>query len=241
MSEICEVGPDIFRISTYNPDFNLQFNQFLVRDEEPLLFHTGMKGMFPIVRDAVATLMDPAALRWIGFSHFEADECGSLNEWLQVAPKAQAVCILVGASVSVNDFAIREARPMMHDEVMSTGKRRFRFQQTPQVPHCWDAGLLFEETTGTLFASDLLGQNGNVEAKTTTDVLDRAREMIAGREQGPLAGYTPYTPQTDGILQGLAALEPKMLATMHGSSYEGDGGRAIRDLAVMMKEYFVKE
>jgi hypothetical protein len=121
------------------------------------------------------------------------------------------------------------------------GQRRFRFQQTPQVPRCWDAGLLFEETTGTLFASDLLGQNGNVEAKTTTDVLDRAREMIAGREQGPLAGYTPYTPQTDGILQGLAALEPKMLATMHGSSYEGDGGRAIRDLAVMMKEYFVKE
>ncbi|MGI8925953.1 MAG: MBL fold metallo-hydrolase [Tepidiformaceae bacterium] len=236
MPAISEIAPDIFRISTYIPELDMQFNQFLVRDKEPLLFHTGMKQLFPIVHEAVATLIDPAALRWVGFSHFEADECGSLNDWLAVAPQAQAVCSLVGAMVSVNDFATREARPMMHDEVLVTGARRFRFRQTPHVPHCWEAGLLLEETTGTLFASDLFHQLGDVEASTTQDLVDRARRTLVEYQAGPFANYMPYTTHTGEILEGLARLEPKLIATMHGSSYEGDGGRAMRDFATMMSE-----
>jgi flavorubredoxin len=236
MSQISEVAPDIFRISTYVPEIDLQFSQFLVRDREPLLFHTGMKALFPLVRDAVATLIDPATLRWIGFSHFEADECGSLNDWLEVAPNAQAVCSLVGAMVSVNDFAIRDARPMHHDEVLVTGERRFRFRQTPHVPHCWEAGLLFEETTETLFASDLFHQGGDLEPLTTHDVIGRSRETLVAYQAGPLANYMPYTTQTAAILEGLATLKPKRIATMHGTVYEGDGERAMRDFAGMMRE-----
>ena len=106
---VTEIAPDLYRISTYIPEIDLQFNQFLIKDEEPLLFHTGMRVLFPAVREAVATIIDPATIRWISFSHFEADECGSLNEWLQIAPNAQAVCSLVGALVSINDFALRPA------------------------------------------------------------------------------------------------------------------------------------
>jgi flavorubredoxin len=238
---ITEIAPDLFRISSFVPEINLQFNQFLARDEEPLLFHTGMKGMFPLVRDAVATLIDPATLRWIGFSHFEADECGSLNEWLSIAPKSTAVCSLVGAMVSVNDFAIREARPMQQDEVLVTGKNRFRFRQTPQVPHCWEAGLMFEETNATLLCSDLFTHFGQVEPLTTSDVVGRAQASLVEMEAGPLAKHMPYTPETDGIIQGLANLNPKTLATMHGSSFSGDGGRALRDLAVSLRETLAPE
>ena len=149
---VTEIAPDLYRISTYIPEIDLQFNQFLVKDDEPLLFHTGMKVMFPLVRDAVASVIDPSSIRWIGFSHFEADECGSLNEWLQTAPAAQPVCSMVGALVSINDFALRPALGMTDGEVLSTGGYRFRFLQTPHVPHCWEAGLLFEETKCTLLS-----------------------------------------------------------------------------------------
>ena len=132
-----EIAPDIFRLSLFVPEMNIQFNQFLVRDEEPLLFHTGMRQIFPEVREAVAQVIDPATLRWIGFSHFEADECGALNHWLDTAPQASPLCGFVGANVSVNDFADRPARTMNDDEVLSTGRYRFRFLATPHVPHCW--------------------------------------------------------------------------------------------------------
>jgi flavorubredoxin len=147
-----EVAPDLYRIATYVPAANLQFCQFLVKDDEPVLFHTGGRALFPLVREAVARLIDSSTLRWIGFSHFESDECGSLNEWLALAPRAQPVCSVVGALTSVNDFANRPARPLQHDEVLTTGRFRFRFRQTPHVPHCWDAGLLFEETQQTCSA-----------------------------------------------------------------------------------------
>jgi flavorubredoxin len=140
---IDEVAPDVFRISTYVPEADLQFGQFLVRDKEPLLFETGMKGLFPAVREAVAKLIDPTTVRWVAFSHFEADECGSLNEWLALAPRAQAACSLVGAIVSVDDFAMRPARQLTDGEEFTTGKRRYRFLHTPHVPHCWEAGMLF--------------------------------------------------------------------------------------------------
>jgi len=233
---VTEIAPDLFRISTYIPEFGLQFNQFLIRDDESLLFHTGMNALFPAVREAVASVIDPAQLRWIGFSHFEADECGSLNEWLRIAPQAQPVCSMVGAMVSVNDFAIRPARGMTDGEVIETGKYRFRFVQTPHVPHCWEAGHLFEETNRTLLCSDLFHQNGNVEPLTESDVTGRARQTLVDYQAGPLANYMPYTKNTDAILQGLADLKPRTIATMHGSAFAGDGEGAIRDLAVVIKE-----
>ncbi len=233
---ITEIAPDVYQIVTYAPEADLQFNQFLVKDDEPLLFHTGMNALFPAVHEAVASLIDPATLRWIGFSHFEADECGSLNQWLQLAPNAQAACSLVGAMVSVNDFAIRPAKGMTTGEVINTGKYRFRFMQTPHVPHCWEAGLMFEETNGTLLCSDLFHQSGVVEPLTTSDVIGRARQTLVDYQAGPLANYMPYTKNTDGILQSLAELKPGTIAPMHGSAYVGDGEQAIRDFAVMMRE-----
>lgn len=233
---VTEIAPDIYQIVTYVPEADLQFNQFLVKDEEPLLFHTGMNALFPLVQEAVASLIDPATLRWISFSHFEADECGSLNQWLQLAPNAQAACSMLGAMVSVNDFAIRPARGMEHGETLSTGKYRFRFLRTPHVPHCWEAGMLFEETNGTLLCSDLFHQGGVVEPMTTSDVIERARKTLIDYQAGPLANYVPYTKHTDGILQSLAELKPRTIAPMHGSAYVGNGERAIRDFAVMMRE-----
>ena len=231
-----EIAPDCYRISTYIPEINLQFNQFLLNDEEPLLFHTGMRSLFPAVRDAVATVIDPSKIRWISFSHFEADECGSLNEWLEIAPSAQAVCSMVGALVSINDFALRPAKAMNDGEVLETGQHRYRFAHTPHVPHCWEAGLLFEETNGTLLCSDLFHQNGDLEPLTESDVIDRARKTLIDYQAGPFANYMPYTKHTDGILQRLATLNPRTLAPMHGSAYAGNGGQAIRDLAVVMRE-----
>jgi len=237
MTNITEIAPEIFRINTFISDFNLGFTQFLVRDEEPLLFHTGMKGLFPIVRQAVGTLIDPSKLRWVGFSHFEADECGSLNEWQTVASDATAVCSLVGKMVSVDDFAPKNpAKGMMDGETFETGQKRYRFVSTPHVPHCWEAGMLFEETTGTLFCTDLLHQNGDVEAKTSSSVVDRARETFVEYQQGPLANYFPYTANTDGEIKRLAALKPRILATMHGSVFEGDGERELIGYAAMIKE-----
>ena len=236
MTAIDEIAPDLYRISTYNADGGLQFNQFLVRDAQPLLFHTGHKTLFPVVREAVASLIDPTTIRYIGFSHFEADECGSLNEWLALAPNAEALCSFVGAVVSINDFAIRPARALAHDEVFSTCRYRFRYRQTPHVPHCWEAGLLFEETHATLLCSDLFHQNGDVPALTESDVVAAARQTLIDYNASPFANYMPYTPNTDTILQGLADLKPRTLATMHGSTFIGDGERALRDLAVVMRE-----
>jgi flavorubredoxin len=233
---VTEVAPDCYRISTYIPEIDLQFNQFVIKDEEPLLFHTGMRSLFPVVREAVASIIDPAKLRWISFSHFEADECGSLNEWLQIAPHAQAVCSMVGAMVSINDFALRPAKGMVDGETFETGRHRFRFVQTPHVPHCWEAGLLFEETNGTLLCSDLFHQGGDVEPSTEADVIDRARKTLVDYQASPLANYMPYTKHTDGIMQKLAALNPRTITPMHGSAFGGDGAQALRDLAVVMRE-----
>src|ERR1051326_3735386 len=196
MTRVDEIAANIFRISTYVPDFNLQFNQFLVRDDQPLLFETGMKRMFPIVREAVATVVDPKSLQYVSFSHFEPDECGSLNEWLSLAPRAEAVCSIVGAMVFVNDAAVRPARGLPHDAMIETGKCRFRFKATPHLPHGWDAGFLFEETTRTLLCSDLLGHAGDTPPMTDSDVVGAFRETTrqlhafyaAHRSSDPRAG-----------------------------------------------------
>lgn len=241
MTTIHEIAPDLFRLSVYAPDYDMQFNHFLVRDEQPLLFHAGLKGMFPTLREAVTKLMDPAHLRHIAWSHFESDECGALNDWLALAPEAQPVCTLVGKIVTVDDFSIRPARGMTSEDVLSTGKYRFRFYQSPHIPHGWDAGVLFEETRKTLFCSDLFHHFGNVEPVTTSDLIEPTRQAMRQLQQGPLAGYMPYTRKTEGVLRSLAGLRPETLAVMHGSSYIGKAERLLTDLAGVIKENFDQE
>jgi flavorubredoxin len=238
MARIDEIAPNVFRISVLAPQFNLQFNHFLIRDDESLLFHAGYKAMFPEVREALVRLLNPGDIRWISFSHFESDECGALNHWLEIAPQAEAACSVVGAMVSVNDFAIRPARGLAQGEALVTGQYHFRFCSTAHMPHGWDAGVLFEETQRTLFCSDLFFHTGDVEPLTETDIVGRARAALAEMENGPLAGSVPYTPLTDSILGRLAALKPHTLATMHGSSFRGNGERALHDLTVVLRELF---
>lgn len=236
MDNVTEIADDVYRISIYVPDIKLQFNHFLVKDDEPLLFHGGLRSMFPLVREAVARLIDPAALRYIGFSHFESDECGALNHWLEIAPHAEPVCGLIGAMVSVNDFSARPARALTRDDVLNTGKRRFRFLPTPHVPHGWDAGVMFEETQRTLFCSDLFHQWENREALSTESIIERCRGALVEAEAGPFANYVPYTHHTGRVLEDLAQCQPRTLAVMHGSSFQGDCSQALRDLAKVMAD-----
>jgi flavorubredoxin len=192
--------------------------------------------MFPLLRDEVSRLIDLSTLKHIGFSHFESDECGALNHWLELAPQAQPVCGLVGALVSVNDFSIRPSRVLTRDDVLSTGRYRFRFVPTPHVPHGWDAGVLFEESQRTLFCSDLFHQWGHREPTTRADVMDRCKDALVFAESGPFANYVPYTHHTGRVLASLAELEPETIAIMHGSTYYGNGGQALRDLATVMHD-----
>ena len=182
-------------------------------------------------------MVDPASIRWIGFSHFEADECGALREWQEIAPDAMAICSFVSKVVSVDDVvAERPARALEDGEVLVTGKCRFKFLQTPHVPHAWDAGHLFEENSGTLLCSDLFHQSGDVEAVTSSDIVGRFKETLIEYQKGPFANYLPYTTKTEKILRRLAELKPKTIAPMHGSTYVGDGQSAIHDLAQVMKD-----
>jgi len=235
-AKISEIAPDVHRISIYAPDFDLEFNHFLVRDEEPLLYHAGMRGMFPVLREAVARILPPESLRWIGYSHFEVDESGALNDWLELAPRAQAVAGQIGAMVNLADFAIRPARGMEKCEVLETGRYRFRYHPTPHLPHGWDAGVLFEETRRTMFVSDLFHQGGRREPLTSDDVVARSRETVLNMQQSPLMDYVPFTPKTARLLGELAAFDPRTLAIMHGSSFDGDGATALRRLAGMFEE-----
>jgi flavorubredoxin len=235
---VTEIGPDLYRLSVYAPEFDLQFNHFLVNDDEPMLYHAGLRGMFPLLREAVAKIVDPSSLRWIGFSHFESDECGALNEWLEIAPSARPVCRDLGAMVSVDDFSARPARGLADGEHLVTGKYRFRVCRTPHLPHGWDASVMFEETHKTLLCSDLFHQVGDVEPLTTSDVVGRSVEAMKAYQAGVLADYAPYTHYTDQLFHKLAELKPQRLAIMHGSSFDGDGARALVDLAAAFKEVF---
>ncbi len=236
MAEISEIAADVYRISIYVPAVDLQFNQFLIRDEEPLLYHTGMRHQFAEVRNAVARLMDPAEIRWIGFSHFEPDECGSLNEWLGAAPRAQAVTTQVGAAVFIGDFADRPPLALDDGATMSIGRHDIRIRHTPHLPHGWDASMLFDETEGVLFCSDLLHQMGAVEATTESDVVGRYRDTLTAYQQGPFANYMPFTAHTEAYLHSLADLRPRVCAAMHGSTFIGDGARALREAGAVMRD-----
>jgi len=235
MATISAIAPDVFSICTYVEEIDLQFRQFLINDEQPLLYHTGPRRLFEDVRDAVGQILDPRALRWIAFSHFEADECGALNFWLQEAP-AQAACSANGALVSVDDYAFGRVRSLGDGETLTIGSHALRFLATPHLPHGWDAGHLYDETAGVLFCSDVLHQAGDVPATSTESRVAAARAMLDGYRGTPLDWYYPWTPQTRARLERLAALQPKVCATMHGSAYVGDGAAELRAWATMLEE-----
>jgi flavorubredoxin len=197
-----------------------------------------MRRTFPAIFEAVSRLIDPAALKWISWSHFEVDECGALNEWLARSPQAQPACGQVGAMINLQDFADRPPRGLAPGEVLATGRHQFQWIPTPHLPHGWDAGMLFETRDRILFCSDLFHQIGDLPPVTSDDVVGRYGDAIATMQQHPvLMDYMPFTPQTRRRLNELAALEPKMLAAMHGSSFIGDGAAALRAAADVMEQH----
>jgi flavorubredoxin len=229
-TRIDEIATGIYRLSTYVPDIaapaGFTFNQFLVLGDEPLMFHTGLRKMFPLNRDALARILPPERLRWIAFGHFEADECGALNEWLGVAPNATAAHGQTGVMVSLNDFADRPPRVLADGETVDLGGgKRVRFIDTPHTPHGWDAGVLFEESTRTLMCGDLFTQLGDGKALTEGDVVGPA---IAAED---LFKYSSLSPGMGTTIRGLARFSPQTLALMHGPSFAGDGAAALRALA----------
>jgi flavorubredoxin len=223
-----EIADGIYRISTFVPDITplgFTFNQFLLRAEQPLLFHTGPRAFFAPISQAVRRIVPLASLRWITFGHVESDECGSMNLWLAAAPKAEVAHGDVGVMVSLNDLADRPPRVWRDRESIELGGKRVTHLDTPHVPHCWEARVLFEETTRTLLCGDLFTHLGNGSPVTSEDIVAPA---IAAEE---VFRASAYTPGSAPAIRALAALEPKTLATMHGSSFRGDGARALRDLA----------
>ncbi len=212
MATVTEIAADVYRLTAYNPHADFQFSSFLVKDDEPVLYHTNLRGFFAEIRDGVASVLDPATIRWIGFSHFESDECGSLNDWLALAPDATPLCSFVGARTSVGDFAIRAPRVLAADERIETGSKRFRIIETKHVPHGWDASLMFEETSAVLFCSDLFGHGGEVEPIIEGDIVGRTTAYTKAQQDGPMAQSVPFTRETRGILDGLAELGPTTLA-----------------------------
>ena len=227
-TRVDEIAERIYRLSTFLPAVGpkgFTFNQFLVDADEPLLFHCGQRSLFPAVSQAVARVMDVRRLRWIAFSHIEADECGALGEWLAAAPEATVTHGAIGCAIWLNDQAPRPPRALANEEVLDLGGRRVRRLDTPHVPHCWDAGLLYEEVTGTLFTSDLFTHVGDPTALTDGDILGPAMAAEA------TFGYTAVTPTTGTTIRRLAKLRPRTLAVMHGSSFAGDAAPVLESLA----------
>ncbi len=223
-----EIAPRIYRLSTFVPEIGptgFTFNQFLLDDDEPLLFHTGHRSMFPSVREAIARVKPVEQLRWIAFGHVESDECGAMNELLAVAPHAQVAHGALGCMVSLDEMADRPPRPLADGEVIELGAMRVRHIDTPHVPHGWEARVLYEEKTGTLLCGDLFTHFGDGPALTEDDIV------------GPTAvaedafGATCLSPSTPTAIEQLAALAPRTLAVMHGSSFTGDCAGMLDGLA----------
>jgi flavorubredoxin len=228
-TNIDEIAPDVYRLSTYvdsvAPPAGFTFNQFLVKGEEPFLFHTGMRQLFPLVSEAIGRIIPVDQLRWISFAHVEADECGAMNQFLAAAPRAEVVHGPLACMVSLNDLADRPPRAM-GDEPLDIGGHVLRFLPTPHVPHNWESGLWFDETTATLLAGDLFTHVGAGPAVVESDLVEpalAAEEVFHATSLGPDFGPT---------LHRLADLAPTTLALMHGSSYRGDGADQLRGLAV---------
>jgi flavorubredoxin len=232
-----EIADGIFRLSTWVPDIappaGFTFNQFLVVGDEPLLFHTGPRAMFPLVSEAVARVLPVERLRWITFGHVEADECGSMNEWLAAAPRSEIAHGGLGCMVSLNDMADRPPRPLADGEVLDLGGKRVRHIDTPHVPHGWEARVLYEETTGTLLCGDLFTSLGNGPALTADDIVAPAMEAEA------IFRATCLAPDTAAVIRRLGDLSPNVLALMHGSSFNGDGAKALYDLAAAYESQYL--
>jgi flavorubredoxin len=227
---VSEIAAGIYRISTPVSAIpgGFTFNQVLIVDDEPLLFHTGPRQLFPLVNEAVAHVLgDVSRLRYVGFSHFESDECGALNDWLAVAARGEAVCSTTAALVSVNDFAVRPPRPLADGQELSLGKKSVRWLDAPHLPHNWECGYLFEKTTRTLLCGDLFTQGGSEHpALTESDILGASEAL---RQQLPSS--VAIDKSARGLLEKLAATEPTTLAVMHGSSFRGDGRALLLALA----------
>ncbi len=227
-TRVDEVAPSIYRISTPVSVVagGFSFNQYLIVDEDPLLFHTGPRRTSPLVREAIAAVMPVERLRWAAFSHVEADECGALNDLLAAAPRAQPLCSRVAALVSVEDLADRPPRALADGETVALGRARVRWLDAPHLPHGWECGYLFEESTGTLLCGDLFTQPGAEHPPLTEgDILGPSEAMRADMD------YFAHSADTRPLLQKLAATGPRTLACMHGSAWSGDGGRLLLELA----------
>ncbi len=229
-TRVDEIADQIYRISTPIPPgvipVGFTFNQYLIVDDEPLLFHTGLRKLFPVVREAIESVMPVERLRHVSFSHFEADECGALNDFLAVAPQAAPLCSDIAAMVSVDDVSDRPARALADGAEVTLGKHKVRWLYTPHVPHAWECGLLFEESTRTLLCGDLFTQGGHEHKPLTDgDILGPSEAMREGMD------YYSHAKDTRQILEKLAATEPTTLACMHGSAWKGNGGELIRALA----------
>jgi len=226
-TNIAEVADGIYRINTPLdlPGSEFSFNQYLVVDDEPLLFHTGPRRLYPLVNEAVSRVMPVSRLRWVSFSHIEADECGSLNDWLAAAPQALPLCGTVAALVSMNDLADRAPRALADGETITTGRRTFRWFDAPHLPHGWECGYLGEESTRTLFCGDLFTQPGHGDAAITeSDILGPSE---AFRQ---VMDYFAHAKNAAPLFEKLASFQPKTLAVMHGSAWAGDGAGLLRDL-----------
>ena len=227
-AQITEIDDGIFRLSVFVPNIappqGFVFNSFLIRDDEPLLFHAGQRGMFPMFSAAVASLMPLEQLRWISFGHIEADECGAMNLWLKAAPNAEVVHGQTACSISLNDLADRPPRAVGDGELITAGRRRVRYIDTPHVPHAWESGVIFEETSRILFCGDLFTQFG-AEATSEADIVPAA---IAAEE---LFHSTSVGAATAPTIRRLADLQPRALALMHGPTFFGDGADALNRLA----------
>lgn len=227
---VTEIADRIYRLSTFVPDIappaGFTFNQFLVAGDEPLLFHTGPRRMFATVRDAVSRVLAPERLRWITFGHVEADECGSMNDWLALAPRAEVAHGATGCSVQLGDLADRQPRELANGQVLDLGGgKRVRYLDTPHTPHGWDAGVLFEESTATLLCGDLFTQTGGGPALTAGDIVGPA---IAAED---MFRYSALNPDMGDTIRRLATLSPVTLALMHGPAFNGDAAGALVALA----------
>jgi flavorubredoxin len=223
-----EIAPGIYRVSTFVSEIGptgFTFNQFLIDDDEPLLFHTGHRSMFPSICGAIEKVLPVSSLRWITFGHVESDECGAMNDFLTVAPNAQVAHGVLGCMVSIAEMADRPPRALANGEVMEIGAKRLRHIDTPHVPHGWEARVLYEETTRTLLCGDLFTRLGDGPPVTDDDIVGPAMEAEG------LFRYSSLTPDTAVVMRTLGDLAPATLGLMHGASFSGDGKKALYDLA----------
>jgi len=229
-TNVHEIAAGIYRINTPvtipGVPEQFSFNQYFIVDEEPLLFHTGPRRMFPWVREAIGKVMPVERLRYVGLSHFEADECGSLNDFLELAPRAEPVCSAIAAMTSITDLGLRTPRALADGELLSLGTHKLRWFDTPHVPHGWECGLMMETSTSTLLCGDLFTQGGAGEKPLVeTDILEPSEQFRAPMD------YFAHAPHTGATLARLAAEKPTTLACMHGSAWRGDGANLLRALA----------